>query len=343
MEVLFHIGSPKAGSSTLQDMLALNAPELADQGILAWQPEWRTSDPARALANLLLPIERAHFSSRAESIVWSRDCWKDLAAQVGKRRPRLTVLSSETMMELQTPRKLIEALRQIFDRVTILAYIRDPADHYRSGLDQAIRGGARMAELPLPVSFFYPDPAILGRYPVLPGVDGFILRNFDRANLAKGDLIADFAACIARLTGQAPDLPARPAATNESLPAAATLWLLSANETFARFTSQNDRDILKRRRAVISGLRNSAELRDLPALRLDDPEIAGWARQGAASLISFCNAHFAATGQTTLTAPPPPADLPPPEAMRARLHRWLNGQATPEAIARVVQVVTARY
>lgn len=346
-DVLIHIGAPKAGSTTLQEALRLNAAALEAQGIHAWQPPQAKGDTARALANLLLPpnrpllpTERLHFASRAESIAWSRGCWEDLAAQVARRRPRLTVLSSEAMMAVQRPSELVAALRRIFGRVHVLAYIRDPVDQYRSGIDQAIRGGTRMAQLPLPDGFWYPAPAVLERYRKLLGPDGLILRNFDRANLAGGDLVTDFAACIGRVAGQAPDLPERPGRSNESLSAAATLWLLSVNETFARFTDRNDRHLLLQRREVIAALRRDEALQAEPPLRLDDPLIAGWVRQAADGLIGFCNAHFRATGQPPL-AGAPGTPLPAPAVMQARLHAWLNGQAAPGALARVVQAVTA--
>lgn len=348
MDVLFHIGAPKAGSSTLQGALRLNAAALEAQGILAWHPPEDKGDPARALANALLahrrpllPIERTHFRSRAETIEWSRACWQDLAAQVRHRRPRLTVLSSEAMMSLPHPIALVSALKEIFDRVTILAYVRDPADQYRSGIDQLIRGGARLADLPVPTAFWYPVPKTLQRFRILSGEGGLILRNFDRANLEGGDLVTDFAACIAQVAGVAPDLSVRPGPINESLSAAATIWLLSANETFARFTDSDDRSVLKSRREVIGRLREAEPLRGLPPLKLDDPQIVAWARQAAEATIQLCNAHFQATGQRLLPAPPPLADLPPLDEMRARLHGWLMSQADPSLLFRVVSTITA--
>lgn len=347
MDVLFHIGAPKAGSSTLQTALRLNADALEARGIFAWRPPSRKGDPARALANLflpperpLLPIERKKFRTRAETIEWSRACWQDLAAQVRHRRPVLTVLSSEAMMALPHPAMLIDALKEIFRKVTIMAYIRDPADQYRSGIDQLIRGGARMADLPAPPAFWYPLPRTLQRFRDLAGKAGLILRNFDRANLEGGDLVTDFAACIGRLAGQTADFAQRPGQVNESLSAAATIWLLSANETFVRFTDQDDRAALQARNAVIARLRDAASLQGLPALKLDDPQIVAWTRHAARELIGFCNAEFEASGQRLLPAPPPPGELPSADEMQARLHGWLMSQADPAVLSRVVAAVT---
>ncbi|WP_323038221.1 hypothetical protein [Gemmobacter sp.] len=152
MEVLFHIGAPKAGSTAIQEMLQLNAEPLAAQDILAWSPAQTVKDQARLLADRflppnrpLLPIERVHFRNRAETITRSHDAWTDIAAQVKRLRPRLTILSSEAMMAVSHPSHVIAALSEIFERITILVYIRDPVEQYRSGIDQVIRGEAGCA------------------------------------------------------------------------------------------------------------------------------------------------------------------------------------------------------
>lgn len=334
MEVLFHIGAPKAGSTAIQEMLQLNAEPLAAQDILAWSPAQTVKDQARLLADRflppnrpLLPIERVHFRNWAETITRSHDAWTDIAAQVKRLRPRLTILSSEAMMAVSHPSHVIAALSEIFERITILVYIRDPVEQYRSGIDQVIRGGGRLCDLPLPADFSYPDISILQRYQTILGKDRLVLRNFERGNLAGGDLLEDFSGCIARLTGLVPDLRQRPEASNESLAAAATVWLLGANETFIRFTEGDDRSILRRRREVIQRLRMAEALRGQPRLRLEDPLLCDWVRHAARRLIYYCNTHFSATGQQLLPAPPQTVDLPPPHLVRHRLRDWLFGSA----------------
>lgn len=343
MHVLLHIGSPKAGSTTIQTALRLNRAALADHGVLAWEPDSRHGPPARTLANVftrpakrLMPRERLFFDTRDQATAWSAQCWDHLAAEVAQRRPALTILSSEQFFDMPQVRPVIDRLATMFSGVTILAYVRDPVAMYRSSLDQIIRDGERFADLPLPADLVLRGHETLANWQARLGAPGVIVRLLDRSALTGGDLLSDLAQQIGTVLGRPVDLRHRPAPENESLCAAATLWLLAANEAFVRFNEGGDRELLKRRFALVRRLAEAGDLAALPKLRDPVGPLADTIRAANAE----ASAWYAAQG-LQIVAPPGDSQALPDEAQRAALRDWLVSQANPAALARVLAVAIA--
>ena len=343
MQVIVHIGSPKAGSTTLQRALRINREALASQGVMFWEPDWRLGPPARILANRfvrakkpLLPRERMHFASREEATACSLKCWAELQETVRREQPPVTVLSSESLFAVKPPSKLLEALGEVFDSVTILAYMRDPVALYASALDQIIRDGTRLAQLWLPTNFGFPAASVLVRYANLLGAERVVVRHLLRENLAGGDLTADFAASLSGILGKAVQLPESPAASNESLCAAAAVWMLGQNETFSRFGGEGDQRMIKDRAALIKRLLEAPELGGLPKLSVVGTSLADWVRAVQREDIVLLNERFLA-GQHPLKLPPEGCYLPEEGQMRAALRDWLLSQAPGDALERVMR------
>ncbi|MCC5969919.1 MAG: hypothetical protein JJU15_08210 [Pararhodobacter sp.] len=343
MKVLLHIGSPKAGSTTIQAALKLNRDRLAESGVLAWQPNSSKGPPARVLANRfappqrpLLPVERLHFSTREETVEWSLENWRALSALVKERKPALTVLSSESLFAVKRVKRVLDALYETFSDVTILAYIRDPAEQYKSSLDQVIRDGARFSKLALPTDFHFPPHATIRAYHDILGKERMIVRNFDRRNLAEGDLITDFFGHVAQVAGTEIAAPETPPRANESLCASATMWLLGVNEIFNRFSTGGDRDLIKRRIELVRRLRRSRALTGLPKLSLGNSDVALWARDAERAGIEYYNTVFF-HDQIALETAPVGLTLPEPDEMRRSLHEWLISQAVPEHLPLVLR------
>lgn len=345
MKVLLHIGSPKAGSTTIQEALKLNRETLAAHDILAWEPDASRGSAARTLANRfasplrpLLPRERTFFNTREETIDWSLQNWRVMSDLVRKRKPALTMLSSESIFAVSKVGDVVEALRETFSDITIIAYVRDPAEQYRSAIDQIIRDGARFQDLPLPTEFHFPSHTVIRQYHDLLGKDRVIVRNFDRRNLADGDLVTDFFAQLSRVAGTGiGDMEAPPRA-NESLSAAATVWLLSMNETFERFSTSNDREQVKRRLVTVRRLIRSKALADLPKLSLGDTPIGDWARLTERAAIEYFNATFF-QDQFPLEPAPATSELPAPKTMRRIMYKWLIKQADAKYLPLVLREV----
>lgn len=343
MKVLLHIGSPKAGSTTIQHALKLNREQLGARNILTWEPDDSKGPPARTLANRfsppnrpLLPRERMHFRTRAETVDWSLENWRALAALVKERKPALTVLSSESLFAVGNVKRVLDALSETFSEITIIAYIRDPAEQYKSSLDQIIRDGARFADLPLPSEFRFPSHEVIRAYHDILGKDRMIVRNFDRRNLAGGDLITDFFARIAQVAETELDEIDAPAPANESLCAAATICLLAMNETFERFSTNDDRELIQRRFALVRRLIRSKKLAGLPKLSLGNSPVAAWARYNEHTAIDYYNTVFF-HDQTALEQADTDTSPPEPSKMRRAMHKWLLEQADAEHLPLVLR------
>ena len=337
MHVLLHIGSPKAGSTTIQTALRLNRAALRAEGVLAWEPDASRGPPARTLANVftregkpLLPRERLHFTTRAEARDWAETAWQSLADEVARTRPALTVLSSEQLYEVRNIKPVLARLAAIFDGVTVLAYVRDPVSQFRSMLDQRIRDGDRFADLPLPSVPVQQGHVTLANWIDRLGAQRVILRALDRQSLVGGDLVADLAAQIGAVLGRAVQLPEPVGMVNESLSAAATLWLMAANEAFIRF-GEGDRDLVQRRFGLLRRLESAPALAGLPKLADPPAPLCDWIRHANREAAGF----FAGAG-LVMPAAPEGLTLPPPEAQRAALRDWLLAHRDGAALTRVI-------
>lgn len=341
MKLLLHIGAAKAGSTTIQDSLFLNRAALAQQGIAYWQPSDATVPPPRVLSNLfepgrkpLLPKERLHFATREESRAFSRREWDRMAAEIGAQGPALTILSSESLYYLR-PGPILDELRRTFSEIVVLMYVRDPVPLYRSALDQLIRDGARLADLPLPAQVRLGAADTLRRYRQQLGAENVILRRFDRACLAGGDLLVDLYQQIGLIHGQ-PVAPLHPVhSTNESFSAAATLWILGLNEGFERLGSGGDAAQIQRRQVLLERLRRAPGLTGLPKLTDPPAAIQDWIRRANRDDIAFLNQH-AFDRTLPLEGPDSDAPLPPEAEQRQAVRDWLLGQVKPEDLARVL-------
>lgn len=346
MHAIVHIGAPKAGSSSIQNAIRHNVDALESQGVGAFRGGHALNN-GQTLAmrfmpqrKRLRPQERWKHGSPAEASEKSARAWAAFSEQIRARRPQLTVLSSENFINLRSPEQLIEALRGLFDDITLVAYLRDPVEQYRSRTDQQIRGGARFRDLKMPDSYRHYPNAALERYLALMGRERLVVRNFARTNLVDGDVVADFFAQVGKVAGRPITLPEPPPRVNESLCAAATVWLMTANETFRRHNDAGDRDTLQQRYDLIRRLRLSETLRALPALRLDAPELIAPIRRNTRDFCLWLNDTFL-EGQELLTVDPPRKPPLKGSALRARMRDWLLGHLTPEALDLVLREAVA--
>lgn len=346
MHAIVHIGAPKAGSSSIQSALRHHVDALAEQGVEAFRMG-HTLNNAHTLAmrfmqhrKRLKPQERRKHGSLAKGHEKSQRAWEAFAEQIRARRPEFTVLSSEHFINLRNPEQLVEALRELFDDITLVAYLRDPVEQFRSRIDQEIRGGARFCDLMAPDMYRHYPNARLERYLALVGRERLVVRNFARENLVKGDVVADFLAQVGVIAGRPVSLPEPPSRRNESLCAAATAWLMTANETFRRFTDVDDRETLHQRYELIRRLRLSEELRALPKLRLDDPELIAPIRRNTRDYCLWLNETFL-KGQAPLTVEDPKERVLEEAVLRDRMRDWLLGHLTPEALDAVLRAAVS--
>lgn len=325
MHVVVHIGPYKTGSTSIQASLRANPEELWRQGCYYFDephmPEFALQTLALTDAAQMTPDLRHRFPSLAAAKAWSEDCWQRFEAQIQARRPPLTLISSEHFSGLSDPTLLIQRLRRSFSRITVLAYLREPADLYCSTLQQRIRGnGDRLSALPSPLSFFYPARKQLEPFLNLVGPENMLVRRF----------------------GSSAATAAEAAAT-----AAVIAWVLSLNETLDEQGPGAARHLLLERLEI------TPEVQALPKLRFSDPSLPALIDANARPACAWLNQTFL-QGQEPLPLVPPdladlaPGDLPRPDRSppalaeaRAHLRDWLLSQLTPEAVQVISRAIVS--
>lgn len=191
--LVLHIGHPKTGTTALQTVFAANAAALLRAGVL--YPV--RSDPTstkHALAKPYLtgsdtPTIRRHTGlagaalSKASGAYWARLC-----AEVAEVPHHTVILSAESFFAWPLPADFRRKLAALCDRVTVVAYLRSPAQRVLSQMNQNLRM-VRAFEMP-PAAYYRP---VIEAYDAA-GVETLCLNVFAPSRLVSGDIVADFAA-----------------------------------------------------------------------------------------------------------------------------------------------------
>lgn len=327
MHVVLHIGPHKTGSSSIQNALRKNVPSLERQGFL-------TSSDAEHAASalpLLFQSERAFhpkmrrlYPTWQQAQVWSEQHWAEMELAAKTRPGHVMILSSEHFASLADPSLVIARLRRTFDRITVVAYVRDPVDLYVSSIQQNIRGGRRLADLRIPSDFPYGIRRQIDRYAAAVGRSNVVVRNFARSNLAGGDVVLDFFAAMA---GLGRPVTIASSFVNEAFPAPIVAWLLIMNEAYERVIETDERI------ALLARLDSIAELKTFPKLQLNIPEFSSTIRSKTREDCLWINQTYL-QGQEHLRVEPPEPPLPTmPTAEREHLRQWILQALTPKALA----------
>lgn len=336
MKLILHIGPHKTGSTAIQNSLHRGREALRQQGVIYYASE---TLPIMALVlrfahdNLLAsPGVRAHFPRPQLARKWSRECWKDLAAQVADSDAHTCVVSSEhfAFFPREAAEKTVAALRAIFDDITLVAYARAPDSLYPSGLQQRVVSGARLAALGTPGSKPYPLRGQIDAFASQMHPGKLRIRSFDRQNLVDGDVVRDFLSLIGS-EGQAVDIPS--VSANESLSGAAVAWLLTVNETWDRGKLLPERD------RVLGILRTSPRINALPKLKLSDPAVNAAILARATEDIEWINTRYL-QGQRPLPVAPEDTDVSVLNSWtKMKVRDWIMSHLTTEAIQIIAEEI----
>lgn len=196
MRAIVHYGVAKTGTSSLQDSFAHSAAALLDAGVLY---PGVTSYPNHTMLLLAVidPDEmsgafgRRHPDTRERGRLEAEAAWEALGRQVAASGADTLLLSSEFVFGLRAAsiERLIERLSRWCDDVAFVGYLRAPASHYLSALQQALKYGS--AVTPLDAAMRYrPSWEKLAR--VAGGACR--ARSFAAADLEDGDVCTDFMA-----------------------------------------------------------------------------------------------------------------------------------------------------
>ncbi|WP_460274237.1 hypothetical protein [Celeribacter sp. ULVN23_4] len=233
MELILHIGSPKTGSTSLQQTLRNSENYLKSKGVLYPRcPFHRNKQRIVGLFSGKVPRNNKPVMFdplRLRKL--QRDWFASLAKQIKEENIQRLILSDETLFfpiqwdvfsEFQA---YIEALSP--SKITVAAYVRKPSSDYPSRIQQRIKAASRFAALtPRPVRRIFEDYAqAFQRENIRPRV-------FDRSCLHDGDIVSDFVTEFLPDMGIERDRLSEPSKTNETMSAESTCLVRDYREKF---------------------------------------------------------------------------------------------------------------
>ncbi|WP_234869871.1 hypothetical protein [Alitabrizicola rongguiensis] len=251
MSVILHIGQPKTGTTAIQNALVAQRDLLIKHGTLYPSPKHipyvhhflpvLIEDPDKIAQHTL---NRMGFSPTVCKGM-AREELALVRQQVDAVQPKQIILSSESMFRSFSTAKfdhLKQLLADLGDEVRVVAYLRNPADHYMSRAQQQLRNRAEIVS---------PDPnrtiGPLTAYRAAFG-DAFECRVYDRKVLRDGDVIRDFW----DYAGLDPNLmPSNADSDNSSISAEAMSVFLRINPPTDAKTPDEAKEHSRRRRAVL--------------------------------------------------------------------------------------------
>ncbi|WP_157982135.1 hypothetical protein [Oceanicella sp. SM1341] len=332
MKLLLHIGPHKTGSSSIQVSLRHSQEYLKEQGVFFHAPEdmvWALPGLYSGKWNQRTPFVAQKFGQGVDINEWSAAHWREFEAAVLDSDARITIISSEQFSTLPPEGigRMMERLRAMFDEIKVVAYARDPASLYLSGLQEGIKAGRRLRDVPLPDEYHYRLRMQLERYVEHVGLENVIVRSFDRKNLKDGDAVKDFCQVVSD-EGCDIDIPSK--STNESIPGAALAWFLAANELSPFLPRTDDH------RHVVDLLYASPEMAKFPKMKFGSDAIGEAIRHRAAADSAWINETFLA-GQVPL---PLGSEARHEATTRQALRSWIMSYLTLEAVNIITEVVT---
>ncbi len=224
MKIILHIGQPKTGTTSLQNSLYEASGTLAQAGVLYPVIDLNRPQhiflPALILKNAFTvsPLTRRRLGadSPGQMIEIAEDCWRQVKDLARQSDARLVVLSSELLsrnLVTYAGRSVRALLAELSDDVQPVIYVRNPADHYLSVLQQQLKvNGQPLRPSPTTIrAVIQSYEAEFGR-PVQAEL-------FHPSALRDGDIVRDFAAKFLPAEIGADTLPSL--RTNESISAEA--------------------------------------------------------------------------------------------------------------------------
>lgn len=336
MRVIAHIGTPKTGSSAIQQALYTSRASLAAHRILTFSPE-KLTESALFMAferedAQLNPEVRLHFSSVDEARAWSLDQWNEFERAAITGNYDTAVVSSEHFVNMVRPQDLLERLSRNFEEVQCIVYLRDPVSFYTSQLDQLLRGGSRLRDLPGPDKYNFHHVQNIIRFKEAFGEHNVRVRPFSRDRLVDRDVVADFEHTMAAIVGS-PVALTRPPPTNESTPGIVAAWCAAANAQAAW-----EKIDYPRRKLLIDAVRTMPTLEGAPRLSLKGTSLEQIILHRSRNNCRVANDRFFGGEQVFKVAGKPPKDTSWNENYQ-ELVQWLTSYI-PEPITRELAATT---
>ena len=252
LKLILHMGPPKTGTTSLQAGLHELRPRLADAGIL-YPVSPIEVEPAHHILTALYgewssikhSVQR-HFDSLEAAHRHALEFVESVKQSALDSGFHTIVLSSETIFptEGRETCKLLPVLRKITPDIQPVVYIREPASHYKSRLQQAAKAG----EFRLPYPLWSNRSALEELEQALEKSP--IVRAYDREQLRGGDIVRDFCEAVLELDLASNEIPKLN--ENVSMSAEATFLLIAMGEHVRQLADDGDGSALgARNRAII--------------------------------------------------------------------------------------------
>ena len=212
---ILHIGDAKCGSTAIQNSLYRSRKTLAEKGIY-----FDTLFPNSGhVALTLLFGQRSRGASKKREALAAQTL---ALLQEEARNYDWIILSAENFINLspETVAQIADTIAGPVERLEAMAYVRDPVAMYASSIQQILKGSHLF---PLPESYHRRVDHKLNAWQAHLGRERFQVRLFERRSLDGGDVVTDFAAYLASVTGT--PITLSPASNNASLTAEQTCIL----------------------------------------------------------------------------------------------------------------------
>lgn len=320
---LVHVGAHKAGSTTIQATLFKSRNGLDDKGIYSFvglgEQHQLLSMKFRADQRKYNIIKKS-LSSLDEIRKASEIHWKKLADEVRYRQPHLTVISEEALLRVPDIASLHEHLYNIFDRVLILVYVREPVTRLPSSIGQRIIAGKTFENL---ISLNSLVPRMLpniNRYRLFFGASNIIVRNFDTQNFVERSLIQDISYVISNIVDEKISLLDVPI-KNQSLSANNLTQLLKENERTFKNGFVKTPEWVSRRKKNVKKMQVDRTLLGGTKLKLSDSDIRShlWSKWTVEA--SLLNEHYL-KNQIQIAVPSEKEPLPK-NLLNYKMSKWL--------------------
>ncbi|MCI2399679.1 hypothetical protein [Aliiroseovarius subalbicans] len=195
VNLVLHIGQPKTGTTSLQRTFLLKRREMAARGVL-YPFLHKSLDRHTALLPALVgePFVTGDVAfpdswPGRDVMEQSELMWADALTQIRDTMPALVVMSGEGFFSLGNADRVAQLsarLRDAFDKVSVVAYLRSPAAKYLSEVQQGLKMTGSQAALK-PRAYQWTLQAFADH-----GPGPLHLHLFDRNTLIGQDVVTDF-------------------------------------------------------------------------------------------------------------------------------------------------------
>jgi hypothetical protein len=269
MQVIVHVGLPKTGSSSIQRYLAQHREEMRQGGV--HYPDFDGEESHSALAVAVRENPELYWrSKRRRHNGLSVPEW--IENTMGKLRDCLAgatpsdllilssegLISSESAVELQ---RLLGILNEYAAEVRVLAYIRNPVEHYPSAFQQALK--MPTGQMDTPSKWMSGHSKRVAALLKALRKDQINLRVFSRSCLIKSDVIEDFRAYAGKVSEKTLPAQGQEIVANSSLSGEACALLMAVR---TRMPAPDDLEYRRLRARIMAFDRDLKR----PKLRLPD-------------------------------------------------------------------------